>query len=350
MKIRVSLATGSAFLSMVIRQILSKQRDISLLDEDRNADAAQRTLQQRPDLAIVDAALFGDAAGGDLKRLLAVRFEPSIVIDARSSGIPEGLALNPRLHIVKGRQAGELDVGSIESDLLRVIEIARRGDSGGNSRPVARMQQQVQRGAPWTSELDLVIIGVSTGGPTLLTPLLKYLDKPTMPVLIVQHMPESETAGYAARLAEQSGHNVVEAAHGALPGDGAISVLRGGRDFRMVRSPAGGVFLRDAHLPDNPFHPNIDEVLLSAVAAGLAVGAAILTGMGSDGTVGAVALAEKGFPVLAQRPDTCAVAGMPQSVADSGAASAVQTPEAIVTTINKWFSKATGRGSPVRTA
>jgi two-component system chemotaxis response regulator CheB len=341
MSLRVSLAASSAFLSMVIRQTLSPIRDLALMQEDRDAAAALCTLQQRPDLAIIDAALFAGAAGADLIRQVAVRHEPTIVVDSRAGGIPEGLTMNPSVCVVSGRQAGEFDPGSVESDLREMIGKVRRFDYGARVRPLlAPVPRLVQRNAPYTGRLDLVVLGVSTGGPTLLTAMLKDLHTPTLPMLIVQHMPESETAGYAARLAQESGHVVIEVAHGTVPGDGTISVVRGGRDFRLIRSPAGHAHLRNAELPGNPFHPNVDEILVSAVAAGLAVGAAILTGMGSDGTVGAIALAEKGYPVLAQRPDTCAVAGMPQSVAECGAASAVQTPEGILTTINKWFARA----------
>jgi two-component system chemotaxis response regulator CheB len=334
MSLRVSLAARSAFLSMVIRQTLSPIRDLALIEEDRDSEAAQCTLQQRPDLAIIDAALFAGAAGADLMRQVAVRHEPTIVVDSRAGGIPEGLAMNPSVRIVSGRQAGEFDPGSVESDLREMIDKVRRIDRAGRAAPVPRLA----RGAPYTGRLDLVVLGVSTGGPTLLTTLLKDLHTPTLPMLIVQHMPESETAGFADRLAQQSGHVVIELSQGTVPGDGTICLLRGGSDFRLIRSPAGHALLRNADLPGNPFHPNVDEILLSAAAAGLAVGAAILTGMGCDGTAGAMALAGKGYPVLAQRPDTCAVAGMPQSVADCGAASAIQTPGGIVTTINKWFA------------
>jgi two-component system chemotaxis response regulator CheB len=119
--------------------------------------------------------------------------------------------------------------------------------------------------------------------------------------------------------------------------------LRGGTDYRVVRT-SGALHLRHASLPGNPFHPNIDEVLASAALADVAVGAAILTGMGNDGAAGALAMAKKGLPVIAQRPDTCAVAGMPQAAIANGAARAVQSPEGIAGTLNRW-SEATRRSA-----
>jgi two-component system chemotaxis response regulator CheB len=130
---------------------------------------------------------------------------------------------------------------------------------------------------------------------------------------------------------------------GPLPAAGTIGVLRGGTDFRVVRR-GGALHLRNAVLDGNPFHPNIDEVLTSAVAADVAVGAVILTGMGQDGAAGALAMAQKGLPVIAQRPDTCTVAGMPQAVIDNGAARWVKSPEGIASTLNSW-SEAARRGA-----
>ena len=56
------------------------------------------------------------------------------------------------------------------------------------------------------------------------------------------------------------------------------------------------------------------------------------------GAAGALALMKKGYPVIAQRPETCAVAGMPSAAINNGAAQQVQSPEQIVESINRWFA------------
>jgi two-component system chemotaxis response regulator CheB len=154
-------------------------------------------------------------------------------------------------------------------------------------------------------------------------------------MLIVQHMPESETAGFAARLGEVTGLRVREVAAGPLPPAGVIGVVRGGADFRIVRR-GEDLHLRRTVVAGNPFHPSIDEVLTSAVLADVAVGAAILTGMGHDGAAGALAMARRGLPVIAQRPDTCAVAGMPQAAIGNGSACSVMSPDGIAGMLNHW--------------
>jgi two-component system chemotaxis response regulator CheB len=185
---------------------------------------------------------------------------------------------------------------------------------------------------------ELVVIGVSTGGPTLLIKLLKDIATPTVPMLIAQHMPAGETAGFALRLSEVSGHQVVEVGRGSLPPVGTFGVVQGGMDFQISPAPNGQMRLREASVPGNPFHPSIDHLLRTAAEAGIPTHTVILTGMGQDGSVGALALSQQGYPVVAQRPETCAVAGMPSAAIQNGSARLVQSPEQIVETINRWFA------------
>ena len=332
MKHRVAIATPSGFLAMVIRRTLARSPRLEAGADHRDAAGALAALRETG-LVVVDADLLHDgAAGPALRRELIARRGPSIVIDARQSGVAADVQA-ASIVTVRGRVPGELDLEVIETELLAAIgsALSRRGGRDVEAAPLPALPRLDLYDTP----LDLIVLGVSTGGPTLLMRMLKDVQAPAIPVLIVQHMPQSETADFAARLSEDSGLVVREVANGPLPAAGSIGVLRGGSDFRIVRR-GGGLHLQVAVLAGNPFHPNIDEILASAVAADVAVGAAILTGMGHDGAAGALAMAQKGLPVIAQRPDTCAVAGMPQAAIDNGAARVVQAPESIAATLNRW--------------
>jgi two-component system chemotaxis response regulator CheB len=334
---RVSICTGSGFLALVIRKALSRSRHLEPSADHRDAGAALAALREPGSVAIVDAELLRDETHGPaLRQELIARQAPSILIDARARGLSADLAAAPSLFVVRGSHDGELDLEVIERELLAAVGTAithRRGPARiEDTRPPLR-----------DTDLELVVLGVSTGGPSLLLKLFESLVEPAIPLLVVQHMPASETAGFAARLSEHTGLVVREVAGGALPPGGVIGVVRGGGDFRIVRR-GNGLHLRPTTNPANAVHPNIDEVLASAVEAGVAVGAAILTGMGRDGAAGALAMAARGLPVIAQRPDTCAVAGMPQAVIDNGAARWVQSPEAIASTLNRWSQAARGAG------
>jgi two-component system, chemotaxis family, protein-glutamate methylesterase/glutaminase len=341
-KQRVSIATASGFLAVVIRKALARSPRLEPWSDQRDAAAALAAVREPGSLAIVDAELLLEGTDGTaLRRELVARRGPSIVIDARQRGVAAEIAAMPSIVVMRGRLGGELDVAMIESELLAAVGSALRKRGSGATEPapiaeaMAGAAASPERIELYDVRLELIVLGVSTGGPTLLQQILAEVTEPAIPMLIVQHMPESETAGFAARLAEESGLRVREVAVGPLPAAGTIGVVRGGNDVRIIRR-GDALQLRAAVLEGNLFHPNIDEVLRSAVAADVAIGAAILTGMGQDGAAGALAMAQKGLPVIAQRPDTCAVGGMPQAAIDNGAARAVQSPEGIARTVNRW--------------
>jgi two-component system, chemotaxis family, protein-glutamate methylesterase/glutaminase len=336
-KQKVAICTASGFLAVVIRKTLARSPRFDASDH-RDAVGALAALRG-PGLVIVDADLVHDGEGGAaLRKELLARHAPTILVDARQRGVPAEVVAAPSVMLLSGRRGGDLDLALIESELLATVGRAlhRRG---GVAAVAVSAPHPGERIDLYEVLLELVVLGVSTGGPALLLRMLEDVSTPAVPMLIVQHMPQSETHSFAVRLAEVCGLDVREIAAGPLPPAGTIGLLRGGNDYRVVRRD-GGLFLRDAVLPGNPFHPNIDEVLMSAVAADVPVGAAILTGMGQDGAAGALAMAHKGLPVIAQRPETCAVAGMPQAVIDNGSARAVQSPESIASTLNRWSAVA----------
>jgi two-component system chemotaxis response regulator CheB len=325
-------------LGIVVRQALSRVRHLELARDHRDAAGALRSLEE-PGLLIIDAELLRDpSSGAALGKAIATRREATILLDARGSFSPGELPASSAVVVLRGQRQGELDLGFIETELGEAVAGARRRldfVATSESRELPATTSGVEA---YDGPLELIVLGVSTGGPTLLLQLLPALDPPTVPVLVVQHMADGETRGFATRLAEESRHRVVEVTAGPLPPANTIGIVRGGNDVRVAKRATGELLLRGTTLVSSPFHPNIDEALLSAVAAEVTLGAAILTGMGQDGTLGAIAMAKKGLPVIAQRPDTCAVGGMPQSVIDAGAARFVQSPEMLARTLNRWFA------------
>jgi len=335
-KHRVSISTASGLLAMVIRKTLARSNGLEPGSDHRDAGGALAAVREPTGLVVVDAELLHDGPdGAALCKELIARRQPSIVIDARRRGVPDGVAAVPSIVVVCGRVTGELDLGVIETELLAAVGSAFHHRSALPVEPHVAMSPSPARAELCDTVLELIVLGVSTGGPTLLLRMLKDVTPPATAMLIVQHMPESETAGFAARLSEVTGLRVCEVAGGPLPPVGAIGVVRGGGDFRIVRR-GDDLHLRRAVVEGNPFHPSIDEVLTSAVLADVAVGAAILTGMGHDGAAGALAMARRGLPVIAQRPDTCAVAGMPQAAIGNGSACSVMSPEGIAGMLNRW--------------
>jgi two-component system, chemotaxis family, protein-glutamate methylesterase/glutaminase len=169
------------------------------------------------------------------------------------------------------------------------------------------------------------VIGSSTGGPEALTRVLPLLPASLpVPVLLVQHMPPVFTRQFAQRLDRLCALTVVEAADGTPLAPGTVHIAPG--DFHLTIGSSGAArrtALNQAP-PENFCRPAVDVLFRSAVAAydGAVLGV-VLTGMGSDGRVGAGQIREAGGSVIAQDQATSVVWGMPGAVTQAGFADEV---------------------------
>jgi two-component system chemotaxis response regulator CheB len=172
-----------------------------------------------------------------------------------------------------------------------------------------------------------LLIGSSTGGPKAVGEVLAGLGPMLrrVPTLVVQHMPPIFTAVFATHLSAQLGVPAREAVDGEPLQPGRIYVAPGGRHMGLARAGARGAAIR---LDDGPAvnfcRPAVDVLFRDAAALlGASALAVVLTGMGSDGTNGAKALANAGAPVIAQDEATSTVWGMPGSIAKAGLATEI---------------------------
>lgn len=173
---------------------------------------------------------------------------------------------------------------------------------------------------------EMVLIGVSTGGPNALARILPEIPATLgVPFLIVQHMPPIFTQSLAESLAAKCKIQVREAAHGDVPTANTAYIAPGGRHMRLARNPAGGLVLQITDdPPENNCKPAVDYLFRSVATtcAGRAM-AVILTGMGSDGVLGLRLLKRQGCFVIAQDEPTCVVYGMPKAAVEAGVTDAV---------------------------
>jgi two-component system chemotaxis response regulator CheB len=171
----------------------------------------------------------------------------------------------------------------------------------------------------------VVVIGVSTGGPTALGEILPAFPVGfPLPILLVQHMPPLFTRFLSDRLNVVCHLPVAEATQGALVEPGKIVIAPG--DFHLkVFSRAGGVRMDlDQSPPQNSCRPSVDALFASiAEVYGGAIIAAILTGMGQDGLRGAGLIRARGGSILAQDEASSVVWGMPGAVVRAGLADRV---------------------------
>ena len=168
----------------------------------------------------------------------------------------------------------------------------------------------------------VVLIGCSTGGPKALAELVPQLPAElNAAYLIVQHMPVGFTASLAERLNRASQIEVREARAGDVVRAGTALLAPGG--FHMEIGARNLIKLGEGP-PECGVRPAIDVTARHAAKVfGSKMRSVILTGMGSDGTEGSRAIKAAGGLVLAEHQSTCAVYGMPKSVAEAGLADQV---------------------------
>ncbi len=199
--------------------------------------------------------------------------------------------------------------------------------------PVAPPQKTNKTGLrPFKDGDPVVVIGASTGGPRALQQVLSGLpsDLPAA-VAVVQHMPPGFTRSLAQRLNELSGLTVQEAAEGDRLALGLALLAPG--DFHL-KFESGKKMSLDHGPRRNHVRPAVDVAMETAAQLyGPAVIGVVLTGMGSDGAVGARCIKEAGGRIIAEDESTAVVYGMPRSVIEANLADAVAPLPAVAAKI-----------------
>lgn len=178
----------------------------------------------------------------------------------------------------------------------------------------------------------LVLIGVSTGGPGALAKLVPALPADLgAPIFIVQHMPPMFTQPLAASLDKKSAIRVKEGQEGEIAQPNCAYVAPGGKHMKLTAGPQREIILRMTDdPPENGCRPAVDYLFRSAALnfPGRSV-AAILTGMGNDGTEGLRLLKRSGCFAIAQDEASCVVFGMPKEAIQAGVVDTVAPLDAV---------------------
>jgi len=212
-------------------------------------------------------------------------------------------------------------VAETPSKVLEPKATGRKPLPGPSEEPPRRPVAASPSLAPIPKDFEVVVIGVSTGGPNALGEVIPRLPAGLgVPVLVVQHMPPTFTASLAENLQKRSALPVREATQGEPVVSNTVLIAPGGKHMVVRRrtSPEGEqqrIIGLNENPPVNSCRPSVD-VLFRSVALTYegCVLSVIMTGMGDDGAEGVRALKRRGCLSLTQTADTCVVYGMPRAV------------------------------------
>ena len=333
--------------SVVIRRLvthaLSEDPDIDVVGSASDGTMALARMQQlRPHVVTLDIEM-PRMNGLETLRELRKLYPDVIVImfstlTERGAAVTmEALALGAQDYVAKASNMGSLDrsLESLRHELIPKVKQFFRLPSSPLPPTTADPQPPMRTRPPgvFAKQIKkLVVIGVSTGGPTALASVIPGLPRDfRLPVLIVQHMPPMFTRLLAERLQAQSTIKVAEAAEGMPIVPGAALIAPGNFHMRIRRDGSQLTVALDQSPPENSCRPAVDVLFRSAAETfGGGVIAVVLTGMGRDGFSGCECLKGQGAYVIAQDEASSVVWGMPGFVSKAGLADATVDLNAVV--------------------
>lgn len=176
---------------------------------------------------------------------------------------------------------------------------------------------------------NIVMIGISTGGPVVLRQLLAMLPVLDAAVIIVLHIPPGMDGKIAGNLDVLAAMPVRLAGHGEPIRPGHVYLAPGG--FHLSLEGNSRIVLDDGPRV-NFVQPSADvamKSLLKPIKRQVKIVGIVMTGMGKDGAAGIRHIKEIGGTTMAQNKASCAIYGMPKAAVDTGAVDFEATPLAI---------------------
>ena len=319
-KLRVLVVDDSALNRRLLTDLLATDPELEVIASAADGeDGLKLALSQRPDVITLDLQMPRVDGFTFLRLLMTKRPTPVVVFSsyARKADAFRALELGAIDFVARpGRPLSPADPAVAE--LISKLKGVRHLGAGAlKVSPLLDDDRSHRRAA------RIAVVGASTGGPPALTRLLGGLpaDLP-LGVLIVQHMPERFTKAFAERLNRGASFEVREAADGDEVAAGLALVAPGGADMVLGRRGAKGVVRVVTGPSRHRYRPSVDALFestaLVAPQLGVGVAAAVLTGMGVDGSAGVVALRKVGALTLAESPETAVIWGMPKEAIDTG--------------------------------
>jgi two-component system chemotaxis response regulator CheB len=345
--IRLLIVDDSAVMRRAIRDMVIAEPRIEVVGTARNGrEAIEMNRALKPDVVTMDVEMPELDGLASLTAIMRDRPTKVIMLSSLtvkgSKAIAQAFSLGAADALAKDvTDGGKQSIEHLRSLLVERVLALAPVDSAGRAtdRLAAKLPPKDQVVLPALPP-ELIVIGSSTGGPALVEKILRSLPVGfSIPVVVAQHMPAMFTQSMAERLNDLCNVSVqhVTARTALLPG-GAY-VAQGGKHLHIRRVP-GARAAFEGMMSDEPksaiFKPSVDVLLSSAaVAAGKRTLAAVLTGIGQDGMLGARDISLQGGHVWAQDQASCSVYGMPRAVAEGGYANAILTPAEMIMALAK---------------
>lgn len=332
--IRVLIVDDSALIRQMLTRALSMDPRIDVVGIARNGvEAIERASELRPDVVTLDIEM-PEMTGLEALPYLRKQCDARVLM-LSSLDDPDttyrALSLGAVDFIPKPSAGMATSINELTEVLLKKIRIANRiaPESVALNEPppsesrTAPPQRPCPDDEPCAPAEVCVALAASTGGPPALEKVFSGLPRAKrVGYVIVQHLPKGFTASMARRLGSAGEVPVSEAVDGEVFRGGRGYIAPHGAHLVIENDRDGTPTLRlTAEAPVHGVRPAADPLLRSVAETfgGRAVGV-VLSGMGSDGALGALAIRRSGGHVVVQDERTSVVWGMPGAALRAGAA------------------------------
>lgn len=324
-QIRVLLVEDSPTVRRYLLELIEEAPGLSVVGQARDGEEALELVRElRPDVISMDLQM-PHTDGLQATRTIMTQYPTPIVVVSQL--LENDVALS-----MEALGAGALAVVSKPPHrnhpdfpaALRTLHTNLRAMAGVKVVSRRRPRHAPEPSARLSIRRTPQVIGIaaSTGGPRALREILGAMPADfVVPIVIVQHMPPEFVPGLVRWLDENSGLQVRLAQDGEslqpgvafiAPGDTQLEIISGNQGLRVGLRP---------QKRGERFCPSADVLFstLSAACGENAIGV-ILTGMGTDGAEGLLALRKAGGCTIAQDEGSSTVYGMPRAAMACGAA------------------------------
>ncbi len=325
--IKVLIVDDSALIRGLLKEVLEQAQDIQVVGAAEDPYQARDLIKRlNPDVLTLDIEMPKMDGLSFLKNLMRLRPMPVVMISTLTQkGSPitlEALEIGAVDFIAK-------PTINVTENLQRYAHLLHqkvRTAAGARIRAFKELKVE-DNSALATLQFktnSVLAIGASTGGTEAIKEVLVRMPENCPPIVITQHIPPVFSTSFAMRMDRTCKINVKEAEHGDKLQSGWAYIAPGDQHLSVVKK-AGGLFCQlDSSELVNRHRPAVDVLFNSlVVACPKATVAALLTGMGSDGAQGLLALNQAGAYTIAQDELSSVVWGMPKAAVELNAANEV---------------------------
>jgi len=317
--INTLIVDDSSLARDIVRDFLEADGNFNIIGEAADGEeGVQKILSLHPDLVTLDIEMPKMTGLEVIEAVMQKTYVPIVVITSHDTA---KTAYEATLKgAVEFYPKNTFSASLTPEKQQQIYETLKRISGVKAQKPAAVIETGFSK-QPEKREIDVVVIGSSTGGPKALSQFFSLLPGNfPVPIVIVQHNSTGFDKSFAQWLDTYTDLNVKLAEEGEIPKPGNVYIAQTDKHL-MLKRPDGqnGCLCYNDDEPEQNQKPAADVLFRTAAESyKRSIVSVVLTGMGSDGASGTQKIREMGGITLAQDEESCLIYGMPKAAAETG--------------------------------